>query len=482
MHYKIYLKLLLSLLVINIFCFSNINQDNNTIKVFNNIEDLSNINNISLSEKIQYNATSFLIEKEVYNAIETGIIPGCVILASHDGKVVFEKAYGNKSVKPKQEKLYINDLFDLASLTKVIATATALTILHDKGLIDFSKKVYEYLPEFKMDLNKLKNRLDVELPVEKSDNDKNNSILKKYLLYRLEIDSLPIYLPDLLDICNKTSKVNKKNPVYDKDEVTLIHLITHCSGLPAWESFYKRYKGRGYSSSEIQKLSIEYISNILLVNKPGTKFMYSDFGYMILAKIVEKISGRSITSFCYENIYKPLKMNDTGYIPVEGLRDRIVPTEETEEGNVLRGKVHDPNARIFGGVSGHAGLFSTIEDLKLYCDMILNNGKIGDISIISDKNIKLMTSNLIIGNMKEKRGIGWDILSSYSTLKGIYFSDLSFGHTGYTGTSIWIDPKINAYLIILANRVHPHDKANNMKTFRREISNLVGYQFYFNKN
>jgi CubicO group peptidase (beta-lactamase class C family) len=192
-----------------------------------------------------------------------------------------------------------------------------------------------------------------------------------------------------------------------------------------------------------------------------------------LGKVVEKVTGKSLAKYAQERIFAPLAMKNTGYTPPSQWRSRIAPTEKHPWGEILRGKVHDPTAYLLGGVAGHAGLFSSAQDLSRFCQMILNGGELDGKRILRPETVQQMTSPQSPAGKKELRGFGWDIQTAYSTPRGSAFSPQSFGHTGYTGTSIWIDPPTQTYLIILTNRVHPQDKGS-VKELRMKIADLVG--------
>ncbi len=252
----------------------------------------------------------------------------------------------------------------------------------------------------------------------------------------------------------------------NKNKVTIKQLLTHTSGLrpvlpkkPAW---------KGYD--EAIKLGISQ----KLVELPGKKFRYSDINFILLGEIVRRVSGKRLDRFSKEKIFQPLQMVDTNFKPSRDLLPRIAPT--TREGNVLiHGVVHDPAARAMGGVAGHAGLFTTAPDVALFCRMIISEGKVGNVRILKKESVALMSRNQTPKlSQKVKRGIGWDIDSIYSSPRGEGFPiGESFGHTGWTGGSVWIHPKSKSFLIFLSNRNHPYER-RSIKPLRRELGTLSG--------
>ncbi len=342
---------------------------------------------------------NLLVEK----AVADGVIPGGVVLVSHQKETVLLRAYGHRSLEPTIELMTTDTIFDLASLTKVVATAPAIMLLVEKGKLKLGDRAVKYIPAF----------------------------------------------------AGKGKK-----------EITIRQLLTHYSGLPAdlKPSRMRRVSG--------QKL-LSRIYQVKPVAQPGVSFIYSDLGFIVLGKIVEKVSGTTLDQFTRKNLYEPLKMFSTGFRPKAETRHLIAPTERTKEGNVLRGQVHDPTAARLGGVAGNAGLFSTAEDLARFCSMTLAKGELDGVRVLRPESIAIMTSPQSPPSKTDVRGLGWDIQSVYSSVKGIYFSPESFGHTGYTGTSMWLDPVTKTSVIVLTNRVHPRDKGD-IKLLRSTISSAVG--------
>jgi CubicO group peptidase (beta-lactamase class C family) len=231
-----------------------------------------------------------------------------------------------------------------------------------------------------------------------------------------------------------------------KEEITLRELLTHTSGLPPGLSRSPPWSGR-------QK-ALELACAQSPATPPGTAFHYSDIGFIVLGELVVRVSGWPLEEFVQRKVYQPLKMVDTGFtVPPPNL-DRVAPTERLPEG-MLRGKVHDPTARLMGGVAGHAGLFTTAADLARFARMLLNGGQLDGVRILAPETVKLMTSVQSPAGISARRGLGWDIDSPYSSPRGQHFGMSSYGHTGWTGTSIWIDPDSQAFVIFLSNRNHP---------------------------
>jgi CubicO group peptidase (beta-lactamase class C family) len=329
-------------------------------------------------------------------------MPGAVVLVGHRGSIVFQKAFGNRSLEPEVEEMTVDTVFDLASLTKVLATAPAVMLLAERGKLKLDAPVTKYLPA--------------------------------------------------------SSQRGKR--------ISLRQLLVHYSGLRAELRLPKR---RRLSAKAV----LEQIYRSRLAAPPGERFIYSDLGFVLLGKLAEKVSGERLDQFAQEHIFKPLQMTSTGFLPpVSGLH-RIAPTERGKDGEILRGKVHDSLARVLGGVAGHAGLFSTAADLARFCQMLLNGGSLDGAYILSPDSVSLMTSVQSPQGKPNLRGLGWDIQSRFSSPKGSFFSPRSYGHTGYTGTSMWIDPETQTFLIVLTNRVHPAGKGD-VKELRNELADIVG--------
>jgi uncharacterized protein YbbC (DUF1343 family)/CubicO group peptidase (beta-lactamase class C family) len=248
-----------------------------------------------------------------------------------------------------------------------------------------------------------------------------------------------------------------------KEAVTVRQLMTHTSGLRPDIETKTDWHG--------QKAAIEKACEEKLQTKPGAAFRYSDINFFVLGEIVQRVSGKPLEEFVASEIYRPLKMVDTGYLPHESLLNRIAPTEVVD-GKPWRGVVHDPTARHMGGVAGHAGLFLTASDLARYAHMLLDYGTLDGVQIFKPETVKLMTSVQSPEGMTARRGLGWDIDSPYNGPRGKIFPLGSCGHTGWTGTSIWIDPFSQSFLIFLSNRNHP-DESGNVIALRARLGTLA---------
>jgi serine-type D-Ala-D-Ala carboxypeptidase len=332
--------------------------------------------------------------------VEKGNIPGAVICVGGADKVYYLEAFGNEMVEPHREAAEKGTIFDLASLSKPVATATSVLILRDRGRIGLDDRAAKYLPEFG---------------------------------------------------CK------------GKEEVLIRHLLAHTSGLPAYTSADPLKKAFG---SPCPEKVIEKICSLNAANKPGETFRYSCLGYIVLAKIVEAVSGEPIDVFARKNIFGPLGMKDTMFNPPDALDERIAATQIVD-GAPLRGTVHDPLARLMGGVSGNAGVFSTADDLAIYSRMLLNGGVHKGRRVLSREAVAMLT-----GVQSHGRAYGFDVSSNYAWLKGDHASGRAFCHSGYTGTSIVCDPEKMVFLIVLTNSVHPHDKGSS-RPLRTQTANIA---------
>ncbi|MEO6184236.1 MAG: exo-beta-N-acetylmuramidase NamZ domain-containing protein [Verrucomicrobiota bacterium] len=242
-----------------------------------------------------------------------------------------------------------------------------------------------------------------------------------------------------------------------KESVTVKQLLTHTSGLRPDIDTKTKWQGND--------TAIRMASEEKLENKPGEKVVYSDINLFLVGEIVQRVSKMKLNEFVAKEIYQPLKMVDTGYLPPKEKIPRVAPTERTD-GEILRGVVHDPTARFMGGVAGHAGIFITAADLARYARMILNNGELNGVRIFKPETVKLMTSVQTPPGNPMRRGLGWDIDSAYSRPRGEDFPLGSFGHTGFTGNAFWIDPFSKTFWIFLSNRVHPDGKGNVVELYK----------------
>ena len=325
-----------------------------------------------------------LIDELVNEGISQSKMPGAVVVVGRRGGVAFRKAYGFRQTMPQQVPMTIDTVFDLASLTKPIATATSVMVLIQQGKIDVNATVATYLPDFAAN---------------------------------------------------------------GKDKITVRHLLTHVGGLIADNSI------KDYSGTPDQS-----IANIMALKpdaEPGQEFTYSDVGFIVLGEIVKKVSGKNVHEFSQEAIYAPLGMSETGYLPADALKARAAVTEQRED-RWMQGEVHDPRAYALGGIAGHAGLFSTADDLSRYAVMMLNGGRLVDTEILNPATFQLMTTAVEVP--RGRRALGWDARTGYSSNRGDLMSSQAFGHGGFTGTGIWIDPATDLFVLFLSNRVHPDGK------------------------
>jgi CubicO group peptidase (beta-lactamase class C family) len=351
------------------------------------------------------------LDKIVGEAITRKDFPGAVLLVAHKGKVVYRRAFGLSQLVPEPRPLTADMIFDLASVTKPVATATAIMLLVERGDIRLWDRVRIYLPEF------------------------------------------------------STWYGEKGIP---GEEARLYNLLTHTSGLPPYTDPKAAAEkiGDPCTTADLVKL----IAGIPKELPAGKEFVYSCLNYITLAHIVQKVSGLALDEFAAENIFKPLGMTRTFYRPPASLLDQCVPTEVIQ-GKPLRGVVHDPLARLQGGVSGNAGLFSTADDLAVFAQMLLDGGAVGGVRVLSPLTVERMTEIYPkVGG--SGRGLGWDIDTDYATVRGDLFGPRSYGHSGYTGTSIWIDPETRTTVVLLTNRVHPDDKGDII-ALRSKVANVV---------
>jgi uncharacterized protein YbbC (DUF1343 family) len=347
------------------------------------------------------------IDEAVQAEIARHQLPGAVVLVGRQGKIVWRKAYGNRALEPQAETMTADTIFDMASLTKVVATATSMMILVERGQVRLGDPVARYIPEF---------------------------------------------------------------AAAGKRGITVEQLMTHRSGFPPDNDIEDYQQG--------PEKAVQKIWNLAPVATAGSRFVYSDVNYIVLAELVRRVSGKPLDEFAAENIYRPLGMKETGFKPAATLQPRIAPTEKRDD-HWMRGEVHDPRAYLLGGVAGHAGLFSTADDLAIFCQMILEKGSYHGVRILSPLGVTRMTEartsggNAADGNA---RGLGWDINTSYSSNRGDLFPVGSFGHTGFTGTSIWIDPASETFVIFLSNRVHPRldpKQPQDVSPLRSKVATIV---------
>jgi CubicO group peptidase (beta-lactamase class C family) len=340
-------------------------------------------------------------DNAILESIKNKEIPGAVLAVVHGDKIVYLKAYGNKQSYPVAVKMKTNTIFDLASLTKAVSTATSIMMLTERGKI------------------------------------------------RME-DPVSLYIPDF------------------KDNIKIKHLLTHTSGLPPYapvDSLEKELINQ-------PDVLMQHIATVERRCEPGKGFQYSCLNYVTLQQIIEKVSGQNLRDFAKENIFEVLGMKNTDYLPAEKKYKHIAPTEKQADNQVLLGKVHDPLARVLNkGISGNAGLFSNAKDLAAFSAMMLNNGTLKGKRVLSPLTVKTMTTVPFEFAM-QGRTPGWDMYSSFASNQGDLLGPNTYGHTGYTGTSIVIDPDNEIAIILLTNRVHPDDTGSATR-LRATVANAV---------
>ncbi|HZZ79258.1 MAG TPA: serine hydrolase domain-containing protein [Gemmataceae bacterium] len=336
------------------------------------------------------------IDDAVKAAIARGELPGAVVVIVHKEKVVYRKAFGHRVKAPQHTLMTEDTVFDLASLTKPIATALSIMLLLEDGKLKLEDPIAKHLPAF----------------------------ARK-----------------------------------ETEKITIAQLLTHTGGFIADNPIgdYKDGKDKAW----------EKLLALNPIAPPGSKFTYSDVSFILLGKIVESASKTPLDEFAARRIFTPLGMKETGYRVSGDLKKRCSPTQQ-REGRWMVGEVHDPRAYALGGVAGHAGLFSTGDDLAILAKMMLNKGK----PLLREETWKVMTEPRKVPN--GLRTYGWDMATGYSANRGDVFpKGVSFGHTGFTGTSIWIDPRSQTAVIFLSNRVHPDGKGNVTK-LRARVATIAG--------
>jgi CubicO group peptidase (beta-lactamase class C family) len=364
------------------------------------------------------------VEDAFKEAVNNGVFPGAVVLVGRGEEILFEGVYGLRSLLPENSPLTQDTIFDLASLTKPIATTTAIMLLVKEGKIRLDDQVTRFMPNF---------------------------------------------------------------GVFGKSHATFRHVLTHCSGLAAWKPFYeevaKSEKNGGLkfvASKAAQSFVWERIHRERPIAAPGTKVVYSDLGFMLLSEIIEQISGRTFDRFCQERVFQPLGLNSTFFVDLTQLwgrrtrpdQERVAPTENCPwRKKILCGEVHDENAYAMGGVAGHAGLFSTARDIHTYIDRLGQCYEGKDPFLPQPVVREFLTRNRSVEGATF--ALGWDTPSSKDSSSGDQFSPASVGHLGFTGVSLWWDLERNCHVILLTNRIHPNRNSNKIRGFRPFIHNLI---------
>lgn len=339
------------------------------------------------------------IARLVRRGIEAGEMPGAVVVVAGPKQVHYAMAFGQRQTEPSAVDMTLDTVFDMASLTKPVATATSVMKLIEANQIDVDAAVVQYLPE-------------------------------------LEANG--------------------------KDQIKVADLLLHVGGLIPDNAL------RDYDDGP--EKAWQRIGDLKLIAPPREKFAYTDVGFIVLGKMVERVSGRTLDRFAVEEIFEPLEMNETTFNPPEKLRRRAAPTEKRGD-HWMVGEVHDPRAFRLDGVAGHAGLFSTASDLVKYGQMMLGKGTRGERRVLQPRTVALMTAPHTLP--RGSRTYGWDHRTGYSRNRGESLSDAAFGHGGFTGTVMWIDPEKELVFIFLSNRLHPDGKGS-VNGLAGEIATLVG--------
>lgn len=332
------------------------------------------------------------IDRAVREAIASGAAPGAVVVIGAADGVLFRRAYGARALEPAREPMSVDTIFDLASLTKAVATASAIFRLVELGHVELDAPVSRYLPE-------LAGR--------------------------------------------------------GRERVTVRHLLTHTSGLPPVDPL------SAYGSS--RERSIARILRTALQAPPGTRTRYSDLGFIVLGALVERVSGQRLDVFVSEQLFEPLSMNETGYVPPSELHTRVAPTERAPRRGqaMIRGVVHDPRAYRLGGIAGNAGLFSTADDLSRFARLLLGEGSLEGTQLFRPETVRAMRTR----QPGSDRALGWDM--DHPSL-----TEAAFGHGGFTGTSLWLDPELDLFVLLLSNRVHPNGRGN-VQPLVRELGRIA---------
>lgn len=336
------------------------------------------------------------LDAAVEESVRRGDCPGAVLLVVHKDAVAYRKAFGTRDGK---QPMTVDTVFDLASLTKPVATAASVMVLLERGDLRPSDKVAKHWPEFAAN---------------------------------------------------------------GKEDVTLEHCLTHTAGLTADNPIADYADGREAALKKIAELKLEA--------PVGTRFRYSDVGYIVLGEVVARVSRKSLAAFAQESVFAPLKMADTGYLPSTESKKRAAPTGKRKDAVIL-GEVHDPRAFALGGVAGHAGLFSTADDLARFARMLLRGGELDGKRVFGALTVRKYTEPLAVPGGFRSRG--WDVDTAFTGQRGELFpAGEGYGHTGFTGTSIWIDPPSQTAVILLTNRTFNGNRAS-VSDLRRRVATIV---------
>lgn len=331
-------------------------------------------------------------------AMHDGLVAGGIVLVGNRHGAVYEHVFGKQSSLPDAPPVTSSTIFDMASLTKVIATTPAVMRLAEEGRLSLVDPLVRWFPEF---------------------------------------------------------------AGHGKDDVLVVHLLTHTSGLDDFS----------LSSADPLQSAISGVAAQKLKGEPGTRFRYADINFILLGELVRRVTGSTLDRYAADAFLRPLGMKDTAFLPGPAIAERCAATLDGS-GGAHFGTVQDPLARLMGGVAGHAGLFGTASDLALFCRMLLGEGELNGRRVLEQRTVRQMTAPYFSRGGKVARGLGWDMASPFSSPRGEGFSEESFGHTGYSGGSIWIDPRTDTYVIFLSVRLdHRHTKA--FSQLRSDLSTLA---------
>lgn len=344
------------------------------------------------------------IDDIVSDEIKAGRIPGAVIEIGQRGRIIYRRAFGDREIQPKRFPMTLDTIFDLASLTKVVATSVAIMQLQEHHKIDLEAPVTRYWPAFGRN---------------------------------------------------------------GKATITVRELLTHYSGLPADLNLAPRWIG--YSTA------LRMIEAEKPTDPPGARYRYSDINFEVLGELVRRVSGLPLDMYSERYIFNPLGMADTFFKPSAAERPRIAPTAYVG-GKLYLGEVNDPTSERMGGVAGHAGLFSTADDLAIFAEMMLNRGSWHQIHVLSERSVDEMTNVESPLSARRLRGLGWDLAAPFCSDRNGLAQTGSYGHTGFTGTMIWIDPASESFVIILTNRTYPGG-AGDAGPLRQRVVNLISNSF-----
>src|SRR5947209_8274066 len=347
----------------------------------------------TVATESEFVSVDTLVRQEITNQG----ITGAVLLVGHNGKIVHQKAFGFRTLAPRPEPVTVDTIFDLASLTKVVATTPSVMRLVQMGQVRINDPVSHYIPDFGAN---------------------------------------------------------------GKQNITVRHLLIHYSGLRPDLDLNTPWQGQ---EEAFRRANAEKPQS-----PPGAQFLYSDINFIVLGELVQRVSGMSLEKYADAHIFQPLGMKHTGFLPPAAWQPKIAATLAIDNRRLLRGFVHDPTSERMGGVAGHAGLFSTAADLALYAQALIDRSK-----ILTPDLIEKMTTPQQPPNAVDLRGFGWDIDSWLSSNRGALLPVGSFGHTGFTGTSLWIDPYTNTYIILLTNTVRPRPASPPVVSLRARVANAV---------